>query len=330
MKAIIPVAGIGSRLRPHTHTQPKALVPVAGKPILAHIIDSLIKEGVEDFIFVIGYFGDKVQSFVEHNYSHKRISFEVQSIKEGIGQAIYMANNQIHEGDELLIVLGDTIFNVDFGAVLEMSYSCFGVKKVEDPRDFGVVELDEDGYVKKAVEKPLIPKSNLAMVGLYKFKEGKALMDALGYNIEHDIRTHNQFQLTDGIMRMIENGTKFRTFAVEDWYDCGRKDILLATNAMLLNKIRVPESLPLFENTIIIQPVSIPVNCTISNSIIGPNVSIGENTQISNSIVKNSIIGSYSSLDNVVLFDSLVGGDATLKGLSQRLNLGDSTEISFS
>ncbi len=329
MKAIIPVAGIGSRLRPHTHTQPKALVPVAGKPILAHIVDSLIKEGVEDFIFVIGYFGDKVQSFVEHNYADKRISFEVQSIKEGIGHAIFMANSQIVEGDELLIVLGDTIFNVDFGAVLELSCSCFGVKKVEDPRDFGVVELDEDGYVKKAVEKPLIPKSNLAMVGLYKFKEGRALMDALKYNIDNDVRTHNQFQLTDGIMRMIENGTKFRTFAVEDWYDCGRKDILLETNAMLLNKMQI-QPMPEFENTIIIQPVSIPKNCTISNSIIGPNVSIGENTQVSNSIVRNSIIGSFSSLDNVVLFDSLVGGDAILKGLSQRLNLGDSTEISFS
>lgn len=330
MKAIIPVAGIGSRLRPHTHTQPKALVPVAGKPILAHILDSLIEAGIRDFVFVIGYLGDKIQNYVNEKYGHYSNYFVVQEYKEGIGHAIWNAGKWINEKDEILIVLGDTIFNVDLKMVSDEPYSCIGVKKVDDPRTFGVAELDEEGFISRVVEKPSIPKSNLAMVGLYKIKEGKKLMEALDENIKNNVRTYNEFQLTDGIMTMISRGAKFKTFHVEDWYDCGKKEVLLETNAMLLGKEKKLAKSSEYENTIIIQPVSIAEHCRIANSIIGPNVSIGEYAVINQSIVKNSIIGSFSQLDTVLLHDSLVGSDASLKGLSQSLNLGDSTEISFS
>ncbi len=329
MKAIIPVAGIGSRLRPHTHTQPKALVPVAGKPILGHIIDSIAEVGITELIFVIGYLGDKIQSYVTDKYGHLDIHFVVQANKEGIGHAIWTAKDLVSDTDELLIVLGDTIFDVDLQMVIDMPYSSIGVKKVDDPRNFGVVEMDDDNFITRAIEKPLIPKSNMAMVGLYKIKEGKVLMEALDYNIKNNIRTYNEFQLTDGIMRMLEQGVKIQHFKVEEWYDCGRKEVLLATNAMLLSRIKMPD-IPRFPNTIIIPPVSIAENCRIQNSIIGPNVSIGENTYVDHSILKNSIIGSFSQLEDVVLNDSLVGSDASLKGLSQSLNLGDSTEINFS
>jgi glucose-1-phosphate thymidylyltransferase len=329
LKAIIPVAGIGSRLRPHTHTQPKALVPVAGKPILGHIIDSIAEIGVKDFIFVIGYLGDKIQSYVTLKYAHLNIEFVVQAQKEGIGHAIWTAKEFVGENDKLLIVLGDTIFDVNLQSVVDAPYSFVGVKKVDDPRNFGVVELDENGFITRLVEKPMIPKSNLAMVGLYKIKEGKMLMDSLDCNIENNIRTHNEFQLTDGLMRMVSEGVKIQTFKVEDWYDCGKKEVLLATNAMLLGRMKDQENKS-FPNTIIIPPVSIAENCRIKNSIIGPNVSIGENTYVDHSILKNSIIGSFSQLEDVVLKDSLVGSDASLKGLSQSLNLGDSTEINFS
>jgi glucose-1-phosphate thymidylyltransferase len=330
MKAIIPVAGIGSRLRPHTHTQPKALVPVAGKPILGHIIDSLSEVGIKDFIFVIGYLGDKIQSYITEKYPHLHNEFVVQAQKEGIGHAIWTAKDLIQPNDEILIVLGDTIFDVDLASVLDLPCSAVGVRKVEDPSNFGVVESDDDGYITHLVEKPTIPKSNMAMVGLYKIKEASALMNALDYNIQHDIRTYNEFQLTDGLMHMIEHGSKIKTFKVEDWYDCGRKEVLLSTNAMLLSREKNPVTTFDFPNTIIIQPVNIPANCRIQNSIIGPNVSIGENTYVDHSIIKNSIIGSFSQLEDVVLFDSLIGNDASLKGLSQSLNLGDSTAISFS
>ncbi len=329
MKAIIPVAGIGSRLRPHTHTQPKALVPVAGKPILGHIIDSLKEVGIVEFIFVIGYLGDKIQSYVVEKYPELKKSFVVQAQKEGIGHAIWTAKDMVNDDDQLLIVLGDTIFDVHLQDFVNLPYSTVGVKKVDDPRNFGVVESDEDGYITRLVEKPMIPKSNMAMVGLYKIKEGKLLMDTLNENIHQNLRTHNEFQLTDALMHMVEKGVKIQSFKVEEWYDCGKKEVLLATNAMLLSRQNVQQDLQ-FHNTIIIPPVSIAANCRIQNSIIGPNVSVGENTYVDHSILKNSIIGSFSQLEDVVLKDSLVGSDASLKGLSQSLNLGDSTEISFS
>jgi glucose-1-phosphate thymidylyltransferase len=329
MKAIIPVAGIGSRLRPHTHTQPKALVPVAGKPILGHIIDSITDVGINEFIFVIGYLGDKIQSYVTETYPQLTKSFVVQAQKEGIGHAIWTARDLVDDTDEILIVLGDTIFDVNLKEFVSLPYSAVGLKKVEDPRNFGVVEMGEDGYITRLVEKPNIPKSNMAMVGIYKIKEAKSLMNALNHLIENDLRTHNEFQLTDALMHMVTEGLKLKSFKVEEWYDCGKKEVLLATNAMLLSRLPKIES-PSFENTIIIHPVSIPASCRIQNSIIGPNVSIGENTYVDHSILKNSIIGSYSQLEDVVLRDSLVGNDASLKGLTQSLNLGDSTEINFS
>jgi glucose-1-phosphate thymidylyltransferase len=329
MKAIIPVAGIGSRLRPHTHTQPKALVPVAGKPILGHIIDSLKEVGINEFIFVIGYLGDKIQSYVIEKYPELNKHFVVQAQKEGIGHAIWTAKEFVDANDQLLIVLGDTIFDVHLNEFINLPFSAIGVKKVEDPRNFGVVETDDEGFITRLVEKPIIPKSNMAMVGLYKIKEGKLLMNTLDENIKNNLRTYNEFQLTDALMHMVEKGAKIKSFKVEEWYDCGKKEVLLATNAMLLSRQDLKESYA-FNNTIIIPPVSIAANCRIQNSIIGPNVSIGENTYVDHSILENSIIGSFSQLEDVVLQDSLVGSDASLKGLSQSLNLGDSTEISFS
>jgi glucose-1-phosphate thymidylyltransferase len=201
---------------------------------------------------------------------------------------------------------------------------------VDDPRNYGVAELAGDRTILSVIEKPPIPKSNLALVGIYKIKEGKMLIDALGENIKNNIKSYNEFHLTDGIMRLIEKGVRIKTFPVENWYDCGNKDSLLETNAVLLKKHSPASGKRTFENTIIIEPVSIAGQCKISNSIIGPNVSIGENTTINSSILSDSIIGSYSELMNAVLNHSVVGSDASLRGLSQSLNIGDSTEIDFS
>lgn len=333
MKVIIPVAGIGSRLRPHTHTQPKALVPVAGKPILGHIVDELIQIGLKDFIIVIGYMGDKIEQFFKEKYPDVNVHFIVQQYKEGTGQAVSMAKQFVDKDDELLIVLGDTIFDVDLKNVLTSPHSSLGIKRVEDPRSFGVVDLDKDGFITKVIEKPNIPKSNLALVGLYKIKESALLFEMLEYNLNNKILTHNEFHLTDGIMGMIDKGVKITTFPVENWYDCGNKDSLLETNAIMLKRITDNETevqLNAFPNTIIIPPVKIASNCKISNSIIGPNVSIGEHAIINSSIIEDSIIGSYSHLSNAVLYHSVVGSDALLKGLKQSLNIGDSTEIDFS
>jgi glucose-1-phosphate thymidylyltransferase len=328
MKAVIPVAGVGTRLRPHTHTQPKALIPVAGKPILAHILDSLIDAGFTDFVFIIGYLGEKIQSYVEDNYKHLNCTYVTQAVREGIGHALWMAKEHI-EGDELLIALGDTIFDMNMKDYMMTEYSALGTKRVEDPRRFGVVEVGEDGFITRLVEKPSIPVSNLALVGIYKIKEVDMLMEALKYNIDHEVKTKNEYQLTDALMRMIEKGARFVTYNVENWFDCGKKDALLETNAILLQKEDFVTKNFDFENTIIIPPVNIDETCRIKNSIIGPNVSIGGRTIVENSIVKESIIGLDAEIKNAVLHDSLIGNEASLRSLSQSLNLGDSTEINF-
>ena len=331
MKAIIPVAGAGTRLRPHTYTQPKPLIPVAGKTIISFIVDQLVEVGIRDFVFVIGYLGEKIKLYLEKEYPELNKTFVQQNTREGSAHAIWTARETIADTDEIFIVFGDTIIDLDLQLVLDQPNSCFCVKKVSDPREFGVVEYDNDGIVSRVVEKPNIPKSNMAMVGLYKIKEVKTLIEVIEEHITNNVRTHGEYQLTDAFMGMINRGVKFSTIPVNNWFDCGKKEILLETNAMLLDKEGYASSnLPSYDNTIIIHPVSIGENCSISNSIIGPHVTVGHNVKISHSIIKESIIGSYASIEEVVLTYSLVGNDAAIKGLSQSLNIGDNTEIDFS
>jgi len=329
MKAIIPVAGIGSRLRPHTHTQPKSLIPVAGKPILGHILDQLIQAGIEEMVFVIGYLGDKVEQFISTTYPNVKAEFVIQTTGKGIGHAIWLAKDLVGE-EELFIVLGDTIFETDLKAVLNAEYSSLGVKKVDDPRQFGVAEVGENGFIVKLVEKPSIPISNLALVGLYKIKESQELFECLEYNIANNIKTQEEFHLTDALMMMIDKGIKMTTFDVENWFDCGKKDIILQTNQLLLehgnaSNVKTGD----YENVIIIPPVNISKSAVVKDSVVGPNVSVGDNAIVERSILENTIIGPYSHLENVVLKNSLIGNDAHLKGTIQSLNLGDSTEINF-
>ena len=331
MKALIPVAGAGIRLRPHTYTQPKPLIPVAGKPILGHIIDELIAADFTEFVFIIGYLGEKVKDFVEKNYGHLNCQFILQSERDGLGHAVWTAREAIEHENELFIVLGDTVFDTDLKPMIQSQTTCFGVKEVADPRNFGIVGLDEKGFVKKVVEKPRIPHSNLALVGLYKIKEVNELLMALQYNIENNIRTNGEFQLADALQRMIDGGIKMTTIAVKNWFDCGKKEILLETNAMLLQKNNAYDvDLPVFDNTIIVHPVSIGENCIITDSIIGPYVTVAPNTNINASIIRDSIIGSYSHLREIILNKSIIGSDTSIRGIRRSLNIGDNTEIDFS
>ena len=330
MKAVIPVAGIGSKLRPHTHTQPKALVPVAGKPILGHIVDALVKAGIDDFIFVTGYLGDKIESYIRSAYKNLRVSFVTQEPREGVGHAVLLTKHEIEGEHEILIMLGDTIINSDLKKFLRHSETLLGVKKVEKPGLFGVVETDRETHVVRLTEKPKIPKSNLALVGIYKISEPSKLIESLEYLVKNSIKNHGEYQLTDALMRMIEQGIPMKVAEVENWYDCGRKESLLEANAILLNKPEFKTADPTtFPDTVIIPPVSIGANCRISSSVIGPFVAVGDHTCISKSVLENTIIGSYSELENVVLERSVIGNDASLKGLSQSFNIGDSTEINL-
>ena len=331
MKVLIPVAGAGIRLRPHTYTQPKPLIPVAGKPILAHIIDELVAAGFREFVFVIGYLGEKVKDFVEKDYKNLDCTFIIQEKREGLGQAIWLSKEVIKDEKELFIVLGDTVFDMDLSEMIQSPTTCFGVKEVGDPRDFGIVELGYKGIAKKVVEKPRIPRSNLALVGLYKIREVEELLRGLEYNIKNNVRTNGEFQLADALQLMIEAGIQMTTVPVNNWFDCGKKEILLETNAMLLQKHKTYDvDLPVFDNTIIVHPVSIGENCVITDSIIGPYVTIAANTHIDASIIRDSIIGSYSTLREIILNKSIIGSDTSIRGIRRSLNIGDNTEIDFS
>ena len=331
MKAIIPVAGVGTNLRPLTYTQPKPLIPVAGKPIISFIIDQLQSIGVQDFVFVIGYLGEKIKHYITETYPDIQSTFVHQEKRLGTGHAIWTAREALKDSEELLIFFGDTIVELDMEAMKQATVSCLATHPVDDPREFGVVELDDDGNIIKLVEKPRIPKSNLGMVGFYKIKEVNALLEGLQYNIENDIKTDDEYQLTDGLMRMLERGIPFVTLPVENWFDCGQYDVLLKTNAIFLDKEGyASDDLPAFDNSIIIHPVSIGKYCQITNSIIGPHVSIGDAAQIDGAILKESIIGNYVSLQEVVLKNSVIGNDTSISGAAQKLNIGDNTAIDFS
>lgn len=329
MKAIIPVAGIGTRLRPHTHTQPKSLIPVAGKPILAHIVDQLVDAGMKEFVFIIGYLGDKIEEYISNNYPGIQASFVMQTTGKGTGHAIWLAKEQINN-DPILIVFGDTICEVDWKEIINSKHSLLGVKKVDDPRQFGVAEVDNNGKILKLIEKPAIPKSNLALVGIYKILETNELMKCLDNIISNNIKTQNEFHLTDAMMCMVSGGSNFYTYNVTSWFDCGKKEILLQTNQLLLKRGNFEKVDPdAVQNSIIIPPVFIGKGCRISNSIIGPNVSIGEHVLIESSIIRESIIGPFAELNFAVLNNSLIGNDASLQGTVHSLNLGDSAEINF-
>ena len=329
MKAIIPVAGIGTRLRPHTHTQPKALIPIAGKPILGHITEYLHKHGINEFIFIIGYLGDKIEQYILKQFPDIQAKFVIQTSGKGVGHAIWLAKEHVQPNDEILIVFGDTIVDLNADVVLKSDGSMLGVKKVEDPRLFGVAEINKEGIITKMVEKPTIPKSNMALVGVYKIKESALLFEALENNIAKKLTTHGEYTLTDALMGMVEQGVQFKTFDVDNWFDCGKKEILIDTNALLLKRLNDDTTTYQFENTIIIPPVFIGEGCKISNSIVGPNVSIGENAILNYATVKDSIIGPYAQIEYAILHRSLIGNDALLKGMIQSLNIGDSTEINF-
>ncbi|MES2701831.1 MAG: sugar phosphate nucleotidyltransferase [Bacteroidota bacterium] len=329
MKAIIPVAGAGTKLRPLTYTQPKALIPIAGKTILGVIVDQLLEAGVTEFVFVIGYLGEKIQRYIDKTYPDMKHTFVNQNDRRGTGHAIWLTKDAV-QNDEVMIVLGDTVADYNVKEILKSDMSQIGVRKVDDPRRFGVAELNDKDIVMRMVEKPLIPKSNMAMVGIYYIKETETMYAALDKHLNESADENGEYHLTNALQHMVENGIKLHAFRVNNWFDCGKKETLLSTNATLLKQMEDSNpgtQAPLYDTTVIIPPVNIAEGCIIRHCIIGPNVTIGEHTKMESSIVKDSIIGSYAELQQVVLNSSIIGNDAYVRGLSQSLNIGDNTEI---
>jgi glucose-1-phosphate thymidylyltransferase len=322
MKAIIPVAGVGTRLRPHTFSRPKVLLNVAGKPIIGHIMDKLIAAGIDEAIVIVGYLGDMVEEWLLKHYDIK-FTFVTQTEILGLAHAIWMCKPYVIDNEPLFIILGDTIFDVDLKSVLKSPCSTLGVKEVEDPRRFGVAVTDGEDIL-KLVEKPDTPVSNLAIVGLYFLQHAGALFASIDYLIANKIRTKGEYQLTDALQFMIEGGEKFTTFPVFGWYDCGKPETLLSTNEILLKNNVSTKSYP---GCIINDPVFIADNAIIENAILGPYTTIGEQAVITNAIIRDSIIGNEARVAHIMLDHSIIGNNALITGSSQEINIGDYSEI---
>jgi glucose-1-phosphate thymidylyltransferase len=320
VKAVIPAAGIGTRLRPHTLNKPKALLPVAGKPILAHIVDDLAATGIDGFVIIVGFHGEAVREW----FAAERPALDITCIEQerrlGLGHAIWTAREAL--GDEpFFCILGDTILKADYAALLACPDNMIAVREVEDPRRFGVVILDGD-RVAGFVEKPAKPPSNLAIVGAYLFRDAARLWAGLDRVVREDRRTRGEYQLTDGLQLMLEGGAIFRTMTVDDWYDCGKPETWLETNRVLLDRERpaVPAGVE------VTPPCAIAPGVEIVGSRLGPHVTVGPGARLVNCDLRDCVIGSHSHLTDCRLRASLVGEHCVLQGLSGEVNLGDHCE----
>ena len=317
MKAVIPAAGIGTRLRPHTLNKPKALLPVAGRPILAHIVDDLAAAGIEHFVLIVGYHGQTVRDWFTAARPELDITYVEQERRLGLGHAVWTARQAV--GDEpFFCILGDTILKADYRTLLTSLDSLIGVRRVADPRRFGVVIKDGD-RVTGFIEKPAVPPSDLAIVGAYLFREGGALFDALHRIVREDRRTRGEYQLTDGMQIMLEDGYLFRTVEVNDWHDCGKRETWLETNRALLQRAEAAAAAGLCH---------IDPSASVAVSRLGPHVSVGPGTVIENCEIRDAVIGAKCILRNCRLEDSLVGEHCRVEGLEGSINIGDFCDLS--
>lgn len=330
MKIIVPMAGMGKRMRPHTLTVPKPLVQVAGKPIVQRLVEDIAKvcnEPLEEVAFIIGPgFGKEVETMLTNVATSlgAKGSIWYQEEAHGTAHAI-MCAAPVLDG-KVVVAFADTLFKADFKMDTAQE-GIIWVQKIEDPRAFGVVKLDANGVITDFVEKPQEFVSDLAIIGIYYFNDGAYLKRELQYLLDNNIREKGEFQLTNALENMKRQGVKFTPGKVTEWLDCGNKEATVYTNQRVLEfdngDARLTPSSMTVENSTIIQPCFIGENVVIRNAVVGPHVSIGAGSVIENSIVRNSIIQQSSTLRNVVVADSMVGSHATVAGRSLDLSVGD-------
>jgi glucose-1-phosphate thymidylyltransferase len=283
-----------------------------------------VSEGFHDSTIIIGHMGEMIREHLTKAYPDFGFDFVEQEDRHGLGHAIYLAKHTIGT-DPVLIILGDTIFDVALGPVLTSSTSSLGVKPVDNPRRFGVAEL-VNGHISKLIEKPEHPTTNLALVGLYFIRNPRLLVSCLEEMVEKNIRTRGEYQLTDALQMMIDRGEKMTTFNVDGWFDCGKPETLLSTNRALLEKKSTSRHMP---GVVVNAPVYIAPSAKLTNSIIGPFTTIGDNAIINESVIRNSIISEDAQVQKALLDNSIVGNGAVVRGSYKRINVGGSSEIDF-
>jgi glucose-1-phosphate thymidylyltransferase len=328
VKVVIPLAGKGTRLRPHTYVTPKPLLNVGGRPVMSYILDDLKKLGVTEIVFVTGHLGDKVQEYMAREYPDITAHYVEQEEQNGTAGAVGLARDFIDE--DVLILFVDTIFDADLSVIRDLPKDVSGimwVKEVEDYQRFGVVLTDNDGMMKRIVEKPKDPVSKLANIGLYYIRDWKLLFEGIKDVMESTKAAGQEYYLTDAFQYMIDRGSKIKTIEVDGWYDAGKPDTLLETNRHLLENAgqgRAPDG---GRNVKVHEPVRVEEGVTLEDCEIGPNVTIMTGCTVKSSKIRDSIVGAKTTLENCDLHDSLIGEACVLRGAQGSVSIVDHSEV---
>lgn len=330
MNVIVPMAGRGSRLRPHTLTVPKPLVPVGGKPIVHRLVEDIARvcaEKIEEIAFVVGEFGSEVEqellAVAEKLGAKGSIHYQHQPL--GTAHAVLCAAEKLT--GPVVVAFADTLFKADFKISSE-DEGILWVKQIEDPSAFGVIKMNERGEIIDFVEKPKEFVSDLAMIGIYYFRDGERLHKELQYLIDNAVIKSGEYQLPDALRRLTESGVVFKPGTVSEWLDCGNKEVTVHTNQRVLEYdhaagISMQDASAECVNSVIIQPCFIGKNVKIHASVIGPHVSIGANSVVENSVIRNTNIQQNTQISNAIIADSMLGSNVEYKGRSKDLSLGD-------
>jgi glucose-1-phosphate thymidylyltransferase len=335
MRIIIPMAGMGKRMRPHTLTVPKPLVHVAGKPIVQRLVEDIVKvcgEKVEEIAFVIGHFGQEAETMLV-NIAEKmgaKGSIYYQEEALGTAHAIMCAEKSII--GKTVVAFADTLFKADFTMDTNKE-GIIWVQKIDNPSAFGVVKLSSTGVITDFIEKPVEFVSDLAIIGIYYFKDGAYLKSELKYLLDNDIKEKGEYQLTNALENMKAKGTQFEPGQVTEWLDCGNKDATVYTNQRILEFKKGLAELKgqniSNQNSVIVEPCYIGNNVKLVNAVVGPHVSLGDNCVVENTVIKNSIVRQNTSVNSAIIANSMLGSYTIITGKSLDLSVGDYNQITL-
>lgn len=325
MDIILPVAGLGTRLRPQTWSKPKPLVSVAGKPMLAHVLDRVLPIADGKIVFITGYLGDQIETWAREAYPDRELAFVEQPEMLGQTDAIIRTREHCHE--DALILFPDALFEADFDGLTELEVDGVAfTKTVEDPSAYGVAVTDGE-FVTRLIEKPSEPVSTDAVIGIYYFRNVQDLYTAIDEQFRRDIKTKGEYFLADAIQLMIEAGKKFIIRPIEIWEDAGSAELLLQTNRYLLAS--APPSPAQRPGSVIIPPSFVDRTATIENAVIGPYASIGANAVVRDALVRDSVVEEGAIIESAILENSVVGRKAELVGRPKYVNVGDNTKATL-